>query len=292
MLIALEMFVTNPEEKEYLRAIAWLRLVRVWSGLRSADTQGIATNRLHWSPERGLRGVLIETKTTGPGKKTLEVPFFVHAQATLAHTNWLQVGWLIWKSFDFSRDYFVPRGDAGLEKPLHKMADYPYLLGVNRHLLTLLNAPRRYRGLHGNILWESVPDGFAKLCPAPLHLMWSEHSDCHWLATVAAAAGISKELRDYVGRWGADGHQSNEYILSAQQAVSQVQEAVLRYLAGGHPGFDEEELFTLIIDRVVERALATQEVATEMMDHHRVLFQGETGMSLHQQWPPDSGFKD
>ncbi len=109
IMISLELFAVNFKGPLYLRAMAWLRLVRIWSGLRSKDSQGIAVDRLTLSG-RGLRGILVETKTTGPGRRTMEVPCFVHEEATLANVSWLQVGFKMWRSaeFNYEQDYFIP----------------------------------------------------------------------------------------------------------------------------------------------------------------------------------------
>ena len=101
---------------------------------------------------------------------------------------------------------------------------------------------------------------------------------------MAAAARVCKELRDYVGRWGLGQHQSNEYVLSSQQIVREVQEIVLRYLCGGSPGYDETEILEQYQAFLVTRGL-TQWDALDASSEHHVLHAGDTGTSLQQPWP-------
>ena len=100
--------MVDAGKPKFLRAYSWLGLVRKWTSMRSDDAQGIDLQRLLLTATC-LKGVLVQTKTTGPGKKTLEVPFYVLRTATLANVPWLEVGWEIWNSadFKFKREFFV-----------------------------------------------------------------------------------------------------------------------------------------------------------------------------------------
>ena len=71
---------------------------------------------------------------------------------------------------------------------------------------------------------------------------WSGHSMRHFLPTVAAAIDISKEQRDYVGRWHINLHQSADYVHTSRQMVHQVQESVNKAICEGVPSYDESEL--------------------------------------------------
>jgi hypothetical protein len=279
MIISLELLVTGKGPR-YRRALAWLRLVKVWAGLRGGDVQGIDPVRLVLGRLQ-LKGILVVTKTTGPGKRVLEVPFFVHRQASLSGFDWLQEGLTIWQSpeFSFSRDYFVPRCGPGEDTPLRFMADDCFMAGYNRSLLVHLRRPRR----HTDFGWFETPDPLL----VPLgQLFWAEHSERHYLPSLSAAAKVLKELRDYIGRWALGQHQSNEYVLSAQQVIREVQETALKYISEGTPGFDETELLDKYRDFLVQKGYEVWD-AQEAADNHVVLYQGTTGLSLHQHWPMD-----
>eukprot|EP00438_Fugacium_kawagutii_P012105 Skav220354 [mRNA] locus=scaffold609:12297:13624:+ [translate_table: standard] len=68
MVISLEVLVCDVEAPKYARALSWIILVCVWACMRLSDLEGLAPGRITLS-NRGLRGVLTRTKTTGPGKQ-------------------------------------------------------------------------------------------------------------------------------------------------------------------------------------------------------------------------------
>ena len=278
MIISLEILVCSPGPR-YRRAMAWLRLVKIWAGLRGGDCQGIDPDRLVLGGSQ-LKGVLTVTKTTGPGKKVLEVGFYVHRHASYSGQDWLAIGLSIWQSedFAFSRDFFVPRCGPGEDLPVRKMASACFMSGYNHHLLLCLFEPRR-----SGSGWGATGE---RLIVSPGHLHWKEHSERHYLPTVAAAADVPKEKRDYTGRWGLGRHQSDEYILSSQQIVREVQVAVLRFVSHGDPGFDETEVLDGYRTALIAAGVG-EWTAYESMERHQVLHLGDTGNSLHQSWPLD-----
>eukprot|EP00435_Cladocopium_sp_Y103_P023872 s1588_g5.t2 len=69
MLLSLELTVMSVGSfTDYFRATAWLILLCTWACLRLSDLEGLVPSRLELG-SRGLRGVRIRTKTTGPGKQ-------------------------------------------------------------------------------------------------------------------------------------------------------------------------------------------------------------------------------
>ena len=278
MVLSLELMVMGSGPC-YRRAMAWLRLVKVWAGLRGGDVQGIDPFRLVLNAQQ-MKGFLVVTKTTGPGKRVLEVPFFVHRQASLTGQDWLLTGLRIWQSpeFCYDRDYFVPRCNADETTPVRRMADSCYIAGYDRFLLVKMKMPRRSaEGWVESRECLLVPHG---------QMFWAEHSERHYLPSLSAAAKVIKELRDYIGRWGLGQHQSDEYVLSAQQVIREVQETSLKYICHGSPGFDETELLDQYRDFLLTRGYELWD-AQSAADHHVVLFSGDTGCSLQQHWPVD-----
>ena len=83
---------------------------------------------------------------------------------------------------------------------------------------------------------ELVPE-----LPELAGLFWSEHSDRHWLPSLAALAGVAKDTRDFVGRWHLGLHQSSDYIVTARQVVKGVQAEVMRYIFSVSNLDDESE---------------------------------------------------
>ncbi|CAJ1361143.1 unnamed protein product [Effrenium voratum] len=93
--------------------------------------------------------------------------------------------------------------------------------------------------------WEATK---ADLVVPELLNFWSGHSARHWLPTWAANVGIAKSDRDYLGRWMASSQESNAYILSARQAVFNIQAKVNKALCEGHEGVNESELLEELKD--------------------------------------------
>ena len=269
VLMALELFVVSGAP-EYLRLAAWLKLVMAWASLRSADVQGIDNKFLFLGPNY-LRGYLVETRTTGPGKKTLEVAFFVSVRTFLTRVPWLETGYQILQSapYQFERDYFFPEGDRDLGLPRRRMADYDYLNGVSRYLSTVLKVPRRRSTSMDDPSWEQHLT--EPLVPPPLHLFWKGHSDRHFLSSLSTAVGFKKEDRDFIGRWGIDRHQANDYLHSSMQTVIRIQEKCTQYLYEGSPGYDESELFHEMVSFLESKGIPKPE-AELVVDNHRFGF--------------------
>eukprot|EP00973_Karenia_brevis_P093199 12416165-Karenia_brevis.AAC.1 len=68
MILALELGVSDLTAPTFLRAIMWMKLLRIWAGLRSDDVQGIMPNLMRLL-DSGLVVQLDRTKTSGPGRK-------------------------------------------------------------------------------------------------------------------------------------------------------------------------------------------------------------------------------
>lgn len=96
MVIAMEAQVCDERVREYARIYAWYKLVKLWSGMRFNDTQGVPERTM----ELGafcLRGEIHRSKTTGPGKRVNIIPFYVCKEAWLSEPGWLEEGWKLWK---------------------------------------------------------------------------------------------------------------------------------------------------------------------------------------------------
>jgi hypothetical protein len=239
MLIALELVVTDTQVVDYCRAMAWLLLVMHWACVRMDDVIGIDITRLSIT-DVALRGVLTRTKTSGPGRQVVELPFFVSRKATLAGVDWVRMGFLIWKSdeWSFKRDYFPLSPNKSQEGPTNKPCPPALMQSIFLGILAKLRVPKRPTTLAG---WrESEEEDM--LIPENLVFFWTGHSARHWLPSVATAMGYGKDLVDYVGRWGAGQHQSRDYVVTARQVVLSVQEGVVEALCTGSKPYDELDL--------------------------------------------------
>ncbi len=94
MVVALEIFVCEEENPTYMGGMAWVVLLCVWACMRIDDLAGLDPKRLSLS-SRGLKGYLVRTKTTGPGKNVKEVA----RRISLSGVDWLRVGLDLWLDF-------------------------------------------------------------------------------------------------------------------------------------------------------------------------------------------------
>ena len=144
--------------------------------------------------ETGLSGELFRTKCSGPGKKVREFDLFVPVGATFAKTNWLETGFNLWaKLVPKDIDFFVPRLSANMEFFTKKAPSSSDLAGMQMKVLVMLRAPK----LKDNLLRE----GEGPLLDEPMAMVWTGHSERATLTSLAAAVGIPKHERDYLGRW-------------------------------------------------------------------------------------------
>lgn len=84
--------------------------------------------------------------------------------------------------------------------------------------------------------------GGEKLLSQSGALFWTGHSMRHVLPSISASIGVTKDRRDFVGRWHVNLHQSADYIHTSRQVVMEVQEAVNKSICQGSPSYDESEL--------------------------------------------------
>ncbi len=239
VLVDLKRFICREANPRHGRALGWVYLLMHWAVLRTDDCVGIDPYRLTLSAEC-LRGVLVRTKTTGPGKRTGEVPFFVSRKVALSGCDWLESGHTIWNSaeFQFARDYFMPCGNRDFSEPVKKMLVPGMVIAIVRRVLAkgvMLRQSAMY------VQWEEIDDA-GLLVEESMLGFFQGHGPRHWLPSVASAMGWSKEARDFLGRWGIDGHQSNEYVLSSRQTVLEIQAGVAEAICIGGKPYNELEL--------------------------------------------------
>ena len=263
MVAGLELMVVDKDGvPTYLRAFAFVVLLMIWGAMRSDDVLAISADRLRLSP-LGISGVLTRTKTTGPGKKMREVPFYVAREATLTGEDWQKEGMAIWCNypFDYHRDYFVmePNKDwSGIRRKMLSVAGVNTML---RKVITMI--PKCNTWAAERILFDHKDAA-----------VWTGHSPRHWLVSVAAAVGIPKEKRDFAGRWGVKG-ESNDYVLTSRQVVTEVQRRVTCCLLteqweGKTFVYTEAELLVALQERA-------RRIGVEWVNSHRNLEEGMDG---------------
>ena len=226
IIMGLELLVTTEREEVplYAKAIAWVKLLKIWTAMRSDDTRGLIPHGMRLSA-RGLEAYIERTKTTGIGKRA-EVKFiWVSHQAFLADERWLEVGYAIWQSepMNFARDYLVPVPNSNWSGPRHRPADYHDLAVMTRWLWNEVRRPVRHAGA-----WQEDSECLFHIHPGTFY---SEHCERNWLDTWAASLSIPKDDRDKLG-WNHES--SDEYVRSARRIVETIQVRVAEFLQGDH----------------------------------------------------------
>jgi hypothetical protein len=234
VVASLELYVMDVKHPKFRRFVAWVRLVKVWSAMRSGDTEGALPASFKLT-DAGLEGVLDRTKTSGPGRRVRHLPFFVSASCFIFQEGWLRAGYdlLVSVDFAFPRDYLVPLADSTFERPMKKMASYTDRAAYGRALLAELALPARRLPSQ-----EPAPPVFTLKRSSGY---WTEHSERNFLPSVAASLGIEKARRDYIGRWQPS-KQSDDYVRSARQIVAAIQSEVASKLRADPKYLDEAPL--------------------------------------------------
>ena len=165
--------------------------------------------------------------------------------AILSALDWLREGCQFCSSppLNFARDFFGPALAPGLEAPSRGMATYADSAANGRAVLRELRVPEWDED---DSCWKETD---VALIPPEFVLLWSEHSERHWLPSLAAECNVPKSERDFLGRWSISKGGSADYTMTSRQVVTQVQLRVTEWLCQGNPGIDEEPLFDELLKR-------------------------------------------
>ena len=209
VIAALECHVVAVDSTLASRVLGWCRLLKTYGVLRQDDLQRLRPVEVTLG-EGGLSGRLLQTKTSGAGKKVRELPLHVPRDCYLIEPRWLETGFELWESLGpHGRDFFLPRPREDMLSFSSNMAKPNDFAALNRAVLGELRRP--IRGEDG---WGP---GSAKVLPDELVAGWSGHSERCTLPSLLAAAGVPKAERDPLGRWSPSG--SDDYVRSYRAVV-------------------------------------------------------------------------
>ena len=246
MLISAELLCRGSAEPPGKRFMAFVLLLMHWSTLRCDDVQNISPESITLS-QLGLRAVLTKTKTSGPGKHA-----FVMRGVSLTGFDWLKEGYGMIHSgpLAWNRDYLVCPISENWEDLSKEFLDPEGLAPALRRLLQVLPVPTWKNGKWGVVAGTT-------LVPKEMSVFWSGHSARHWLPSVGAAAGVSEEHRDFLGRWAAGKGGSQTYVLTSRQIIHAAQCRVCAFLIEGAPGpgYIEEELHQSLLEFCAEHSI-------------------------------------
>ena len=207
MLSALERLVLDSTRPQYFRIFAWWVLIQNWATLRFSDHRGLSPDDISF---HGLNfsARLTRSKTLGCDKAISSRMVVVDACCFLYDQSWLKVGWELLKQLaNFERDYLMPSPSSNYFGCRHQELKYDtaYAL-LSRVLLSLSQSDE-------------------SLLPRLLSNFWTPHSGRAFLPSAATVIGFSKEDRDYLGGWSAQG--SDRYARVAIGRISNMQKSVI-----------------------------------------------------------------
>jgi hypothetical protein len=211
----------------------------LWTSMRFDDTLGLVPSKLHLF-DRGLEGLIVRSKASGPTKKIAELRIFIAREATVTGEPWLETGFEIWSetaSFAFDRDYFLPMPNPDLSGCIHSEARYTDAAAIARAVLADLP-----RVSYDNLLsrWRRDEGGQNLLLTAEAVSFWKLHGMRNFLKSAALSAGIASDRTNFLGRWKAQS--SDEYVRTSRQIILETQRIVAQKAANNPTFLDEEDV--------------------------------------------------
>ena len=195
------------------------------------------------------------------------VYFFVSTSAWLLEPDWLERGFHLFCESSRDRSLLLPPPTRDEDGVYDVEPTFQQSAVASRRLLAATPA---LRAVGGSV--EAERD--EPLLPVETHLFWAEHSDRATLPSWAAACGVAKNERGYLGRWRHI--ESDAFVRVAKRIVLQVQSrvALAWKSAGAEDIFDEGrmagDLANFLVTREVPRGKAS-DLATSLIERGRLL---------------------
>jgi hypothetical protein len=123
-----------------------------------------------------------------------------------------------------------------------------------------------------------------QLLPSPGEKFWTEHSERHFLVSVAACLSLQKDHKDFLGRWGLNREQSNAYVLTGKLIVHDAQKLVCERLSMGCRYCEQDLLDSY--EEFMFSEIGIDE-AKEARGRLKILSSMGNGYGLAQNWPND-----
>ena len=241
IIVAWEIHVCDEKVKRYSRVYAWFRLVKLWTGMRFDDTKGSPSRTMEML-DYGLKGIVNRSKTSGPGKRVILLPFYIGKEAWICEEKWLEVGWKLWRAMGVEsgipdRDFMLPWPDKNCDCFIRKVVDYPIASTMSQALFREIKVGKEV-------------DRRSVLEPG-LGVLWTEHSERVTIRTWAQAARVPEDVRKMIGRWrpsADEGYEQNvrTNVLRCQKVVAVF---IKENMANSDP-FDETFVVQLVEQRM------------------------------------------
>ena len=113
--------------------------------MRFDNTKGTPIIRTLEMDERGLKGVINRSKTSGLGKRVVLLLFYINKQAWIAEQRWLEIGWKLWIAMGAEaglllRDFMLPWPNKSCTGFVRKVVDYPIASTMSQALFNEIQA--------------------------------------------------------------------------------------------------------------------------------------------------------
>ena len=186
------------------------------------------------------------TKTSGPNRRTKELPVCVSEVSFFEDQAWIKTGFdLIKEMAPLKRDYLVPRMRPDMASFEKKMAGYGDAVVATAAVLAKVGLPSAVQGY------------------------WTEHSERSVLPTALAILGVTDSEKDILGWWKPEG--SDTYVRSygGREATGQVCPSRPEGTTDTRPSMRER--LQPMIDWLQDRRKLGEEAARAIVDplaHH------------------------
>ena len=244
LIVAWESYILDEDNPRYPRIYAWFRLIKLWSGMRFDDAKG-TPNRTMEMFDWGLKGVINRSKTSGPGKRVVLLPFYIN-----------KVGWKLWTAMGaeagmLGRDFMLPWPNANKNGFIRKMVD-SIASTMSQALFNEIKIRRADQKKH--VLKPGVG------------VLWTEHSERATIRTWAQAARIAEGVRKMIGRWKPSADEG--YERNVRTNVLRCQKVLALYvrenMANSDP-FDETRVVQLVEQRMRDLGYEQEECDEQSM---------------------------
>ncbi|CAL1134668.1 unnamed protein product [Cladocopium goreaui] len=251
-LESLEAMVENDQLLMGTRAVAWIKLFKIWASLRWDDIQKVVPKELKYYAGR-MTTILRITKTTGPTKRVQELPVCVSEHAYVTSPFWLKTGFDLFKTHaNFERDYMLPKLNRDWSGFRRSMATYNDVTSYSSYVRKAAKRPGTTEAL---------------LDPS-LSTFWTEHSERATLPTGLALLRTAKEERDMLGRWKPDG--SDTYIRMYNGVVARLQKQYAKAVrVNNRTGLlDERDIIESAMSWITDRCEQLPEHQVQLIISH------------------------
>lgn len=272
IMLSLEIQVCTESVPYYLRFVSFLVLLLIWMTLRFSDVQHSIPRRLRMVDDL-LYFELLQTKTTGAGKRTQVLPAALWEGSSLSGLPWLQVGLvLLRRQTDLDRDFLFTQGTwIGVSVCTGRYASYSDASCAFNVVLDRLMVPTNVEGK-----WIASE---TKLIPERFLGFWTLHSGRSVMPSLAALLSFDKQTRDNLGRWSPAG--SDDYVRTYRLAVAQIQKKITKsYHAGmGLVELREGDICDALMTWLTTRREVPESEAVGLVEEW-----SRTMIEVHQAW--------